>query len=725
MNPRALAVALIVTFALACRADSENGTAKPGDDGNSDVLDADGDTFTTVEGDCDDRDANVSPGGVERCDGVDNNCDGTVDEGVALAWFMDADADGFGDATAGIEACEPPGAAYVSDATDCDDARGDVYPGAAEACDDADNDCDGEVDEGVATTWYADADADGYGDLLTATTTCDDPGPGFVTDATDCDDTLASVFPEHPELCDEVDNDCNGQVDDGVTTTYFVDRDGDSYGGDDAPTQEACSAPTGYAVFSGDCDDGDASYHPGASELCSGKEDYNCDGSVGYADADLDGWAACEDCDDADADVSPDGVEVCNGFDDDCDGLTDGDDPDADLSTGGVWYADADGDGYGDAASAGVEACLSPAGHMMDATDCDDTDAAISPSAVEVCNGFDDDCDGLTDGDDPDADLSTGAVWYADADGDGYGDGTAGVASCLSPAGHVLDATDCDDTDAAISPSAVEVCNGFDDDCDGLTDDDDAGLDASSGSAWYADADGDGYGDASKYASACDAPSGYGSDATDCDDSNAAVNPYATEVCDGIDNDCNGAIDDDDAGVDLSTAAIWYVDADGDGFGSASLYATSCDAPSGYGSDATDCDDSNAAVNPGAAEACANAIDEDCDGLYSEGCASTFVSCGGSYAMDVGNSFSCDLGATVPVDTMYISVGCNDGETGSYTVTFDDGSSESVTGSCGSTHAITQRLTRTMTLYMSSGGGGDSHISFTCCGSSGWGMYYR
>ena len=578
MNPRALAVAIIVTFALACRADSENGTAKPGDSGNSDVLDADGDTFTTVEGDCDDRDANVSPGGVERCDGVDNNCDGTVDEGVALAWFMDADADGFGDATSGIEACEPPGAAYVSDATDCDDARGDVYPGAAEACDDADNDCDGEVDEGVATTWYADADADGYGDPRTATTTCDDPGPGFVTDATDCDDTLASVFPEHPELCDEVDNDCNGQVDDGVTTTYFVDRDGDSYGDDDAPTEEACSAPTGYAVFSGDCDDGDASYHPGASELCSGKEDYNCDGSVGYADADLDGWAACADCDDADADISPDGVEVCN--------------------------------------------------------------------------GFDDDCDGLTDGDDPDADLSTGAVWYADADGDGYGDGTAGVAGCLSPAGHVLDATDCDDTDAAISPSAVEVCNGFDDDCDGLTDGDDAGLDASSGSAWYADADGDGYGDAS-------------------------------------------------------------------------LYATSCDAPSGYGSDATDCDDSNGTVNPGAAEACANAIDEDCDGSYSEGCASTFVSCGGSSAMDVGNSFSCDLGATVPVDTMYISVGCNDGETGSYTVTFDDGSSESVTGSCGSTHAITQRLTRTMTLYMSSGGGGDSHISFTCCGSSGWGMYYR
>jgi len=93
--------------------------------------------------------------------------------------------------------------------------------------------------------------------------------------------------------------------------------------------------------------------------------------------------------------------------------------------------------------------------------------------------------------------------------------------------------------------------------------------------------------------------------------------------------------------------------------------------------------------------------------------------------MDVGETFSCSIGATVPVDTVSISVGCNDGETGSYTISFDDGSSETVTGSCGSSSSFSPHMTNSMSLHMNSGGGGDSHISFTCCGSGGWGVYYK
>jgi hypothetical protein len=109
------------------------------------------------------------------------------------------------------------------------------------------------------------------------------------------------------------------------------------------------------------------------------------------------------------------------------------------------------------------------------------------------------------------------------------------------PSGYVTSDDDCDDTDADIHPGADEYCNGTDDDCDGDTDEDDA-LDVST---FYADADGDGYGDAGSTTAACAAPSGYTADATDCDDADASVWPGATEVCgDGQINDCDGSLAD-------------------------------------------------------------------------------------------------------------------------------------------------------------------------------------
>ena len=116
-------------------------------------IDSDGDGFSECEGDCDDFNSAINPGATEVCDGIDNNCDGTIDEGVTTAFYADADGDGFGDASDTVEDCTAP-TGYVTDNTDCDDTNATIYPGAPELCDGLDNDCDGDCEalEDVATT---------------------------------------------------------------------------------------------------------------------------------------------------------------------------------------------------------------------------------------------------------------------------------------------------------------------------------------------------------------------------------------------------------------------------------------------------------------------------------------------------------------------------------------------------------------------------------------------
>ncbi len=200
--------------------------------------------------------------------------------------------------------------------------------------------------------------------------------------------------------------------------------------------------------------------------------------------------------------------------------------------------------------------------------------------------------------------CSDPAIWYADADGDGYGAGL-GIEACTAPIDHVEQSGDCDDGDAAISPDAAERCAtlGVDDDCDGQSDEDDA-VDAES---WYVDADDDGYGSADDAVQACTAPSGYLDDDTDCDDGDSAINPDATDRCDDVDDNCSG--DESDA----LDALTWYPDADGDGFGDADGAISSCEIPKNGLTDDTDCDDTDAAVNPDAEEICNNGVDDDCD----------------------------------------------------------------------------------------------------------------
>ena len=352
-----------------------------------------------------------------------------------------------------------------------------------------------------------------------------------VAAAEDCDDTNPDISPLADEVCDEVDNDCDGEVDEDPVDgpSWYADEDGDGYGAGEGTI--ACEAPEGLVEYDGDCDDADSAWHPGAVEDdCTDPNDYNCDGSVGWEDGDGDGFAACEECDDGDASIHPDGEEVCDGADNNCDGQVDEDS----AVDAGTWYQDADGDGFGDLDETTV-ACAAPEGFVEASTDCDDTDAEVNPDAAEFCDSIDNDCDGTIDEDDA-VDAST---WYADTDGDGYGDAKVSSAACEQPSGSVSDSTDCDDSASATYPGADEYCDGVDTDCDGTLDEDDA-LDALT---WYGDGDGDGYGSGTGTAS-CSQPSSTASIDGDCDEGDSAINPGASEVCDGVDNDCDSSVDE-------------------------------------------------------------------------------------------------------------------------------------------------------------------------------------
>ncbi len=394
-----------------------------------------------------------------------------------------------------------------------------------------------DTDEPVVDPADLDEDGDGYGA------------------ADDCDDTDPTVFPAGTEVCGGGDEDCDGTVDEGDAVgalLWYADTDRDGFGDPEAGTP-ACEAPV---------------------------------------------WSVSDatDCDDTDSATSPAGTEVCGGGDEDCDGTVDEDDA-ADAPT---WYADADGDTFGDE-GAPVFACESPPGAVADATDCDDLDPTVSPDGTEHCGGVDEDCDGAVD----EASAADASSWYADADGDGYGDAGTLTVACVAPPGSVADAADCDDTDALVSPAGSEVCGGGDEDCDGEVDEDGG----EGPLLWYADTDGDGFGDASVATLACRAPPGQVADATDCDDADDTVSPASPELCGGADENCDGVVDEDP-----SDAPSWYADTDGDGYGDAAFREVACVGPADTVTDATDCDDGDGTIHPGASDLGCDRVDDDCDG---------------------------------------------------------------------------------------------------------------
>ena len=391
-------------------------------DADADGQDTDehpSDGIGTTGEDCHDHDDTVALGAEELCDGLDNDCDGVLS-------IEETDGDGDGVVECAVDPRGWDGLGSPAH-NDCDDTDVTVHPAATELCDGQDNDCDGRVPSDEA-----DDDGDGY-----VACTLDSGGwdDGAVSGGDDCDDTDRTVYEGAHERCDGQDNDCDGSV-----PAAEEDDDDDGYvecdldvGGWDGDGSKA----------GGDCSDEDPTTHRGATEDdCTDPHDYNCDGSVQYADADSDGFAACRDCNDDDDTVYSGADELCDGQLNDCRPSWPGRLPasETDFDADGYVGCTRDPGGWDGTGAPGFE-------------DCDNTDGTVHPAASELCDGLDNDCDGSLPADED------------DGDGDGY-------VPCTEDSGGwdgapITGDEDCDDADGSTFPGAGETCgDGVVNDCE-------------------------------------------------------------------------------------------------------------------------------------------------------------------------------------------------------------------------------------------------------------------
>ena len=568
----------------------------------------------------------------EACNGLDDDCDGATDEGC------DDDKDGYCDkdmlVNPGANVCKHGGG-------DCKDKDAGVNPGVKETCNGVDDNCDGLADASdPLLTVYDKQSCEKQGGVCKGATKsaslCQE-GKWLPCDTDTY--TQHSPFYAIKELCDDKDNDCSGAPDEGC------DADKDGY-------CDATKATVGFPLVctkgGGDCNDELKSVHPGGQEHCD-DADNDCNGSTddgcdkdndGYCDDDRKTFGAPKacangggDCDDLNKAVHPKTVELCNGIDDDCSGQTD------------ETFKD-----LGKVCTPGTGACKSE-GKMVCSLDAKDAVCSVPPGnkQVEICDDFDNNCDGKTDE-------------GCDDDGDEYCD--SAMATLGTPKSCGKGGGDCDDEKPAVKPGVNEKCNGIDDDCDGKTDAKDGDLlfdgsalcdkqkgvckgstrpiDACIGGKWqvcseqaYAgwhplygkteicdnvdndcdgqtdegcDSDQDGYCD--KDAQILGFPTICKHGGNDCNDDNGAVHPFADENCDGKDNDCDGQTDEDcDKDFDK------FCDGDKTTLGSPGV------CPNGGG----DCNDNDPKVNPGAKEVCGDFVDQDCKQGADQGCPPTLV----------------------------------------------------------------------------------------------------
>jgi hypothetical protein len=658
-----------------------------------DECDPDDDNDKTADGDdCMPKDDKVFPGNKEECDGKDNNCNFIVDEG-----FLDFDGDGWKDCV--DEDDDQDGTA---DGLDCVPLDPSIHPKAKETCDGLDNDCDQVADEGfpdldkdgTADCVDDDDDGDGYGDgddncpILSNPEQKDQDGD-LVGNACDPDQD-GDLVPNAVDNCLDVKNPLQADLDnDGMGDVCDGDDDGDGAadGNDNCPTVPNPDQADGDQDGTGDaCDkdsDGDGDpdaidcapldkevFH-GAAEACDGM-DNNCALGVdeGFKDSDLDGFKDCTDLDDDDDGapdaqdcaplnplVHPAAAEACNKVDDDCDG-----DTDEGLGTtkcgfgacahsvplclGGTWQVcnpfegaapekcdgkDNDCDGMTDeelgTTTCGLGACQKSVANCLDGVPqpCD----PLAGQSLEMCDAVDNDCDGSVDEDlgtttcgvgackhtvsncaggltkycnpkeGASAEICDGVDNDCDIDVDeGLGEVTCGVGECTH-----LQKLCIGGKPASCNPFEgvkAEACDGLDNDCDGLVDEELGSTSCGLGVCAHS------------------VPNCVNAVPQQC-------NPLANatdEACDGLDNDCDGAVDPEGAGG----CTLFYSDGDLDGYGITGSSKCLCKAdPPLTAKNGGDCNDANPAVNPGAAEDCEKATDEDCDGKVNEGC--LYVSC--------------------------------------------------------------------------------------------------
>ncbi len=616
----------------------------------------------------------------------------------ASSWYADTDNDGFGDPSVSQDACSRP-TGYVSNSLDCDDSDANIKAPTRYY---ADNDLDGFGDVGnfaedcaltppsgyvtdstdcndsdplnVPTlVWYIDRDGDGFGNVDTFLLACEAP-TGYVDDSTDCNDIDANVNPSlvwyrdadgdgfgnpnttitsclQPAGYVSNNSDCNDNNSNTTVNNFYADADGDGFGDVNGTAIQGCNAPNGYVSNNSDCDDSNDEINPN---------------TVWYIDADNDGFG----------DVAVSDTGCTSTLTNATLNNTDCDDNDNNIWQTGTFYIDADGDGVGSTTTGSVCYGLStPTGYSVDSTDCDDSNDQIYQSSTLFIDADNDGfgsiatavvCRGLNipagysniSGDCDDANPnSTGVIWYADLDEDGYGNNTDSVIACLPPVGYIASiaslGNDCDDNDSTSFQSSLLF---VDADGDGYalgsaslicygdsipagyastssgTDCDDSNANTYQSSSLFVDADGDGYtvGSASTICYGASVPTGYSltSSGPDCDDSDTTLFQSSSLFVDA-DGDgytvgsastiCYGASvptgysltssgpDCDDSDTTLFQSSSLFVDTDGDGYtvGSASTICYGANIPTGYvsSSNGEDCDDNNAAVNAASVDA--------------------------------------------------------------------------------------------------------------------------